>query len=51
MIGKLGFLSTERMRVRVLLQAMLMLQDGVYLAIAPRPWEWRARIAVRLLGQ
>lgn len=51
MIGKLGFLGTERMRVCILLQAMLTLQDGIYLATAPRSWERRTRIAVRLLGQ
>jgi hypothetical protein len=50
-IGKLGFLSTERMRVRILLQAVLTLQDGIYLAIAPGSWERSASVAVRILGQ
>lgn len=51
MIGKLGFLSIERMRVRILLQALLTLQDGIYLATAPGSWERSACIAVRRLGQ
>jgi len=50
-IGKLSFLSTERMRVRLLLQAVLTLQDGIYLATAPGSWERSAYIVVRLLGR
>jgi len=50
-IGKLSFLSTESMRVRILLQAVLAVQDGIYLATAPGSWERSACIAVRLLGR
>jgi hypothetical protein len=48
-IGKFGLLSTERMRVRILLQAVLTLQDGIHLATAPGSWERSACIAIRRL--
>ena len=51
MIGKLGFLTTERMRVRILLQALLTLQDGIYLATAPGSRERSTCIAVRGLSR
>jgi hypothetical protein len=50
-IGKVGFWHTERMRVRILLQALSMLQDGFYLATPPGSRERAAGVAVCRLGQ
>jgi hypothetical protein len=46
-IVKFGCLQMERVRVRILLQALFTLQTRIYFATGPEPGDRRGGIAVR----